>query len=49
MNNRFQICGDLLQHKATSHCFSDDKDDFCDDDMLQERSEGASRGFLEAL
>ena len=49
VNKKFQICGELLQHKATSQRFSDDDDDFYDDDVLQERCERASRGFLEAL
>ena len=49
VNKKFQICGEIGQLKATSQRFSDDDDDFYDDDVLQERSERASRGSLEAL
>ena len=37
VNKKFRRCGELLQHKATSQRFSDSDDDFCDDDVLQER------------
>ena len=49
VDKKFQICGELLQHKATSQRFSDDDDNFYDDDVLQERCERAARGSLEAL
>ena len=49
LNKKFQKCGDLLQHKATSQRFRDDDNNFYDDDVLQERCERASRGSLEAL
>ena len=49
MNKKFQMCGELLQHKATSQRFSDNDDDFYGDNVLQERCELASRGSLEAL
>ena len=49
LNKKFQKSGELGLHKTLCQSFSDDDDEFYDDDVLQERCERASRGSLEAL
>ena len=49
LNKKLQRSGELGLNKALCQSFSDDDDDFCDEDMLQEGCERAFRGSLEAL